>query len=177
MKQRNERPCVSGLRLCPMSGGHFPFSRETLPWYFLSARRPSAAAARCRGCNISELTSRLLSPQAGRPAVFSPPLLSPSFPVLERSCCGVVCLFVLFLNLRTCLTSCFLAGAPTTTCPRKWPIGWGWSWARWSRRNSATRRHGEYICVFMSELSPPRMCVCADAASASVSHVGTLARS
>lgn len=44
---------------------------------------------------------------------------------------------------RTCRTSCFLAGAPTTTCPRRWPIGWGWNWGKWSQRSSATRRRGE----------------------------------
>lgn len=48
---------------------------------------------------------------------------------------------------RTCRTSCFLAGAPTTTCPRRWPIGWGWNWGKWLRRSSATRRHGEYVAT------------------------------
>lgn len=107
---------------------------------------PTAAPVQCRGCYISELNL----PHFHNTAVFFPTLLS--FPVLERSNCGV-------FYFRTCLTSCFLAGAPTTTCPRKWLIGWGWSWGRWSRRNSATRRHGEYFYIFKCDLSPCDICV------------------
>lgn len=43
----------------------------------------------------------------------------------------------------SCPTSRSLAGARTRTCRRRSRTAWAWSWARWSRRSSATRRHGE----------------------------------
>lgn len=121
----------------PCEGRALPFLRRT--WYFLSSVH-TAAPVQCPACststpnfshfhNIGE-TCRVLF------FYFLPPLF---FSQASLGC--------FYFFPRTCLTSCFLAGARTTTCPREWLIDSGWIWGRWSPRNSATRRHGEYTGV------------------------------
>lgn len=80
---------------------------------------PSAAPVQCRGCSTSELIS---------PVFTTLPWGDPShlFHLVFK-----IRVFFWSRARRPCLTSCFLAGARTTTCPRKWPIVWGWSWGRW----------------------------------------------
>lgn len=47
------------------------------------------------------------------------------------------------LRPPTCQILKSSVGARTRTCRRRSPIASAWSWERWSRKNSATRRRGE----------------------------------
>lgn len=97
----------------------------------------SAATVPCQSCNISTLfTSPPSSSSCGETPHFFRDLSC--LLVFNPAAAGS---FI----FRPCLTSCFSAGAPIMTCPRKWLIGSGWSWGRWSPRSSAIRRHGEYL--------------------------------
>lgn len=134
---------MSSCRLAarPMRGSHFP------------------------SCRAHDL-SLLLSPRPHRQcnALPAATLAPPSFPVVHqhrrrRPVASSLSPFLFFCTIpsflhssskqqsvhpRICPTSCFLAGARTTTCPREWRTGWDWTWAKSSPRSSATRRHGEY---------------------------------
>lgn len=95
---------------------------------------PSSHPQQCPACNIRQpLSLRLHNPPVGKSFVKQ----AFSFAPLERAAS----------DCRTCRTSCFSAGALTTTCPRRWPIGWGWNSGKWSRRSLATRRRGEYVAT------------------------------
>lgn len=98
--------------------------------HFLRALILTAAPLQCPACSISlPLSLCSIALQWGNRLLYKP------FPslFLERAAS----------DCRKCRTSCFLAGALTTTCLRRWPIGWGWNWGKWSQRSSATRRHGK----------------------------------